>query len=427
MQSIQSFVKFMKSNGIDQTAIQYSANFIQYKHYYAGEYIFKQNDISKHFFGIIKGTVSIVLNKMVENTAENMNIKFVDTSIKNGKLHLVVEEEITRFSAGECFGQWGLIDNKPRSTGALAYEDVDMFLINKETFDFAFKKPLKKSEVERKSFVASVLKLNTLKSTSVFDNFFKNTVAKAPSKGKIIYNKGDDAKTIYLIYGGEFELLHHIKGKSIPKTLLKMGKGSIMGLESLDTNGKFAYSLRCATEDSIIIEIPKVKLELVIGLNHAFMMKKWDEQRAQYKTFVEKYCEEKKRVKDEVKGKGEDIFTPTKSRNFMKHLKKFKLKEDSYKVNFGTTHSNMPVINKEARRMGETISHFRQSTDRFTTDRLVSYDINSEQRTYYKEKVPEFRKERFVSSAIMKCVKENNKRKLNTGKFTFPLVTRIMS
>jgi CRP-like cAMP-binding protein len=45
------------------------------------------------------------------------------------------EEERLRMYEGQCFGEWGLIYNIPRTGSALALSDSVLFYIDKEDFD----------------------------------------------------------------------------------------------------------------------------------------------------------------------------------------------------------------------------------------------------------------------------------------------------
>jgi len=44
------------------------------------------------------------------------------------------EEEILQLTDGQYFGEWGIIDEKPRMSSAYALEDCDLFIIDKRPF-----------------------------------------------------------------------------------------------------------------------------------------------------------------------------------------------------------------------------------------------------------------------------------------------------
>ena len=55
----------MKYYNIDNDAVKTAANLITYKQYPANSYIFKQDDKSDYFYGIISGKISIRERKKI--------------------------------------------------------------------------------------------------------------------------------------------------------------------------------------------------------------------------------------------------------------------------------------------------------------------------------------------------------------------------
>ncbi|UYL07536.1 cyclic nucleotide-binding domain-containing protein [Bdellovibrio sp. SKB1291214] len=79
--------------------------------YKAGEFIFFQGDIEKHFYIIETGTVKIC------------------TLDRSGK-----EVEINTITDGESFGEFALLDNAPRSASAKCMTDVVVVQVSEEGF-----------------------------------------------------------------------------------------------------------------------------------------------------------------------------------------------------------------------------------------------------------------------------------------------------
>jgi CRP-like cAMP-binding protein len=44
------------------------------------------------------------------------------------------DEELVILNHGQYFGEWGIIENKPRKASAIALDDCDMFLLDKKYF-----------------------------------------------------------------------------------------------------------------------------------------------------------------------------------------------------------------------------------------------------------------------------------------------------
>jgi len=80
---------------------------IQEQTYYAGEYLFREDEVGDSLFIIRNGKVKIIQN----------------------------EKEISEMGSGECFGELSLLDNLPRSASALAFEDSLLLKINSTDFN----------------------------------------------------------------------------------------------------------------------------------------------------------------------------------------------------------------------------------------------------------------------------------------------------
>ena len=84
------------------------------------------------------------------------------------------EEERIHYSPGDCFGEWAIIYNQPRSASAYVVEDSDLFYLEKQSFSDHLAKLVVKSDVERKLFIKS--RIPTFNSTDKFDIYYKRIV-----------------------------------------------------------------------------------------------------------------------------------------------------------------------------------------------------------------------------------------------------------
>ncbi len=70
---------------------------------------------------------------------------------------------------GECFGDCEIINNNSKTTIAIASEDSDLFVLEKDYFMDYLSKPIIKSENERKLFIKKIIKPLT---SCGFDDFY---------------------------------------------------------------------------------------------------------------------------------------------------------------------------------------------------------------------------------------------------------------
>ena len=82
------------------------------------------------------------------------------------------EDEILQLSSGACFGEWGLIYNKPRTATAYSLENTYLITIEKEFFKSIFQKNIVKAINKKKNFLLK--KLPFLRGWKKIDDILKN-------------------------------------------------------------------------------------------------------------------------------------------------------------------------------------------------------------------------------------------------------------
>ncbi|HPI40336.1 MAG TPA: cyclic nucleotide-binding domain-containing protein [Pseudobdellovibrionaceae bacterium] len=92
--------------------MEISSEALKKEDYKAGDFIFFEGDLETHFYIIEKGQVQIF--------TKNQFGKRIDI--------LTVEE-------GESFGEFALLDNKPRSASAQALTDVSLIRVSEEGYE----------------------------------------------------------------------------------------------------------------------------------------------------------------------------------------------------------------------------------------------------------------------------------------------------
>ena len=142
----------------------------------------------------------------------------------------VIEEELFQADSGYCFGEWALIYNQPRSASVIALEDSVFFILDEKIFSRTFLKCLNNSEYKKKKFILENFFPFNLYNDRI-NSLYKDIIPKNCIRNQVIFNEGDIADTIYLIYSGTFFLEKSYKNRIF--RFKSVEKGSILGLESL--------------------------------------------------------------------------------------------------------------------------------------------------------------------------------------------------
>ena len=172
------------------------------------------------------------------------NFSLIDESYKivkeyfNPLYYRVTEDEIFQAESGYCFGEWALIYNQPRSASVIALEDSVFFILDEKIFAKTFLKCLTSSEHRKKKFI-----LENLFPFNLYNerrnSLYKDIVPKSYVRNQLVFNEGDPADTIYLIYSGTFFLEKIFKNKVY--RFKSVEKGTLLGLESIFEEGERKY------------------------------------------------------------------------------------------------------------------------------------------------------------------------------------------
>ena len=157
----------------------------------------------------------------------------------------VTEDVLFLADPGYCFGEWALIYNQPRSASVIALEDSVFFILDEKIFAKTFLKCLNNSEHRKKKFI-----LENLFPFNLYNNrrntLYKDVIPKSFVRNQIIFNEGEIADTIYLIYSGTFYLEKYFKNKIY--RFKSVEKGTLLGLECIfEENAKYKCTLRLSS------------------------------------------------------------------------------------------------------------------------------------------------------------------------------------
>ena len=219
------------------------------------------------------------------NNLLDRNYKIVKEHIDTDKYEFIEEELFIR-GEGYCFGEWALIYKQPRAASIYTLEDCVFFTLDEVPFKNSFLKSLNYSEFNKKQFaLKNFLPFNMSDDRQL--SIYKNIVPITCKRGQIIFNEGDVADSIYLVYLGSFTLEKKYGYKQF--CVLNLEKGSIIGLETIFEGAKSKY--KCSLKLSngfncgIIFQLKTNKLtpyilnkmKLNFRTNYNLFLKSWKE------------------------------------------------------------------------------------------------------------------------------------------------------
>lgn len=296
---------------------------------------------------------------------------------------VIKEEEILCRTDGFCFGEWGLIYKKERSTSALALEDTDLFVLDQESFNISFSKCLSKAEIDRKNFLLKRITPFAEVPFSKFELIYKTIVPMFLSKNEIIFLENSPSDKIYVIYMGLCNLIKNInilpeeykndtsKMKFI--NLLKIDKGDIIGLETLYSE-KYKYTLRSDSDYTVVLAIRVDKLDEPIK----------DKLKTFFNPLFSKFKDNMKIILDKKKNLAMKTKLNYKSDTILKQIKKLKMnkeeqnqfdekiqnKVDEIKKISKIVHSN-DFKNFKIKKNAKTYEKFVDQTKKLNNEKLI--------------------------------------------------------
>lgn len=279
MKQIDYFKKFLIINRIDDLTLRYVCNNMNYLHVPKGQYVFHKDEIADNFYGIIFGKIAISRAERKEK--------------KKHKEPKEKEQIVCILESGEYFGDWGLLESKPRYASAFAYEDTDLFFLTRDKFEHTLSKSLRRTNNEQKEFLK--VAIPPFIKIGQFDFLFKTITKIFCKKNEIVYREGEIANTIYLIYDGEFSVkkndsnddeIKHQFGINLTKTVINLKKGEFVGLETIKN-----FELNEEGEND---QINKYKYETTLISNNDFNIL---------------FCLKTEMIKNFYKGEVKEFFT----------------------------------------------------------------------------------------------------------------------
>lgn len=194
-----------------------------------GEVIFKRHDYSNSFYSILMGSVSI------------------QTEDKNGK------EATFTLSAGNFFGEIGLLSGRRRSGTAIAGENCVLVETPRRSMlkllNSASGVRRKLDEVSLKRIVRSCLEASL--SESDLEYIVQESKFKQYAVGEVLFNEGDEADGLYMIRRGSVTVSRMIGGKEV--VLAYVSAGNYVGEMALASNMPRSATVRAASPTEVVL------------------------------------------------------------------------------------------------------------------------------------------------------------------------------
>ena len=190
LKQINIFLFYFRHYKMDDRIIKKIVPNLKFTFYKKDEILYKEGESSNKFYFLVKGKIS--LKKKVIYASEE-NPKFIEKSI--------IEE-------GSHFGDWDIIYDRKKKTGAFCVEDSVIISVEKETFKDYFEAKVMKIEAEiktmLKNFLMAYMTLPAIKIERFIQNNIKTLFFK---RNEVIYSEGEENTHLYMINAGEADLI----------------------------------------------------------------------------------------------------------------------------------------------------------------------------------------------------------------------------
>ena len=248
-------VKFFQEYG-PQTHFECCRN-MNWEHGKSQSTLFEIGSIGSKFYIILKGFVGIWVNlpKIV-----------LDENGRALEQKEIVLTEIKTLGPGSSFGELALLDNRLRSAMIICKEDCEFAVLDKNNFNEILKEKEMKKLYENVDFLANMRVFHGFSFSSLKSLFYHTNEMKTIRK-QVIYNKGDDPNSIYIIREGEFLVTTNVEMPkeegNLKKTALRtmelalFSKGHFFGEEEIMEKTKRKTTVVCVSQSAILYVLAK--------------------------------------------------------------------------------------------------------------------------------------------------------------------------
>lgn len=233
--SLKGMDTFYNEHKVNLDIMKTCYGVMTYKFYEKGSVIFKQGDNPDGFYGIILGKVKLLLeSKLYENEITLLSI----------------------LKEGECFGERGIINYKPRSASAVAEEDSHLYFIKLFDFRLTLNKQILKMEALKRDFVYH--SINHRNSLEISRQIFNKLIFRKYKKNELVQIQGNKSNSSFLIFSGSVllitkKMIHYDFSRNL--NLITLQSGSFFGGEIFIDIANCEYSVLVLEDFSAISEI----------------------------------------------------------------------------------------------------------------------------------------------------------------------------
>ena len=138
---------------------------------------------------------------------------------------------------GFCFGDWGLLNDAPRTASIFTLLNCYCITLSKEKFLNTFGKGVNKTNADKVNFINSTMPGMREFGRLRFDEYYKKMLISHFEMNDTVFKRNQEANFVFLIFEGRFEMLAKFNGRE--RKLIELEKGDIAGFELI--NGAKIY------------------------------------------------------------------------------------------------------------------------------------------------------------------------------------------
>ncbi len=249
-------VKFFQDYG-PQTHLE-CCRYMNCEHWKSQSILFQIGSIGTKFFIILKGFVGVWVNlpKII-----------LDEKGKAIEQNEIVLTEVKTLGPGSSFGELALLDNRMRSAMIKCKEECEFAVLDKKHFNEILKEKEMKKLYENVDFLANIQVFHGF-SFSSLKSLYYHTYEMKTIRKQVIYSKGDNPNSIYIIRDGEFlmtinvEMPKEEEGNSMKKAIRPMelalfSKGHIFGEEEIIDKTERKTTVVCVSHSAVLYVLAK--------------------------------------------------------------------------------------------------------------------------------------------------------------------------
>ncbi len=226
-EAVDLFRALPLTEDLDEEALAEIGSHVTLAHLDEGEAVFREGDRGDRFYVVRSGTLEVA-NVGADGT----------------------ERPLRNLERGRSFGEIALLEGRPRTATVRALTPVDVFSIDKGTFDRAFAGRVEVSE-ELRADLRSVGLIRSLEPFRTLDDGDAVRLAKGSdwasyAPGERIVKQGDEARSFFVVASGQVEVVENRRVRG------RLGPGSYFGEIALLADMPRTATVRAVTPTRVL-------------------------------------------------------------------------------------------------------------------------------------------------------------------------------